>query len=845
MRIERHFSRRLVATAAIEIERTDAAAAVHTPMGWTAARVEAWLDWGLALPVDLAVGATPDGFGLDGFELDEALLGGGPALYARRQASWGRALGRLDDGAQAALFAEELFALLALGLFAPGPARPDGFRLHPLVADPSTAPAPSLDDAPLAPSGPTAFQLERLRAVAEAVIRCDGDPADCADPAVNQALARAALAARGAGLADAAIADAIALGRADLPLDTIRSDARYVVADRHAVGTEALVAGAWLAGAPTVTFDPADARALLLAEAAAAGTLSVWELADPADLRAATRLATLALDIELSAGFTEASRLAYWRRDFRPIQIAIAGVAERLVAEGLDYGDAAGRRRAAELHATIAATAEATSAGHALLTGPARDPEAGLKLGGLSVDAEPWAGPVTRAETADGATIAVLSEPALQGLRALGLDADAAAVEALGRRTLVDAPIAAATLAAKGFTDLELAAVEGALGHAGSLREAFAPGVVGEGFLCDVLGATSEQVQTPGFDTLVHAGFATDEIAAAEAYVFGSRALDHPVFAHGDAIAQGARLAMIAAVETSTSVPLVARLHQPFEASPGDAAGRLAAAAKAGVRAARVERSEAPAHFTLILSEPRQRPAAEPPTRERIVERVVEVDRRRKRLPDRRKGYIQKATIGGHKVYLHTGEYDDGELGEIFIDMHKEGAAFRSLMNNFAIAISIGLQYGVPLDEFVEAFAFTRFEPAGAVTGNDSIRSATSILDYIFRELGVSYLDRTDLANPEQDGLNADGLGSGSAPTGPQPVARFISKGFSRGAAPDNLVFLPSPNRPSVANRDTKVDVCPACGDMALVRKGADAVCRTCGSSGRGVDWSGASATPG
>ena len=124
------------------------------------------------------------------------------------------------------------------------------------------------------------------------------------------------------------------------------------------------------------------------------------------------------------------------------------------------------------------------------------------------------------------------------------------------------------------------------------------------------------------------------------------------------------------------------------------------------------------------------------------MERVVEVDRSRRRLPDRRKGYIQKTTVGGHKVYLHTGEYDDGELGEIFIDMHKEGAAFRSLTNNFAIAISIGLQYGVPLDEFVEAFVFTRFDPSGPVTGNDSIRSATSILDYVFRELGVSYLGR-------------------------------------------------------------------------------------------------------
>jgi len=128
---------------------------------------------------------------------------------------------------------------------------------------------------------------------------------------------------------------------------------------------------------------------------------------------------------------------------------------------------------------------------------------------------------------------------------------------------------------------------------------------------------------------------------------------------------------------------------------------------------------------------------------EKIVERVLRAER--EKLPHRRKGYTQKAIVGGHKVYLRTGEYEDGKLGEIFIDMHKEGAAFRSLMNNFAIAVSIGLQYGVPLEEFVEAFTFTRFEPQGIVTGNDTIKMSTSILDYIFRELAISYLDRNDL----------------------------------------------------------------------------------------------------
>ena len=127
----------------------------------------------------------------------------------------------------------------------------------------------------------------------------------------------------------------------------------------------------------------------------------------------------------------------------------------------------------------------------------------------------------------------------------------------------------------------------------------------------------------------------------------------------------------------------------------------------------------------------------------------------RERLPQRRKGYTQKAIVGGHKVYLRTGEYEDGRVGEIFIDMHKEGAAFRSLMNNFAIAISIGLQYGVPLEEFVEAYTFTRFEPSGMVEGNDAIKMSTSVLDYIFRELAISYLGRSDLAHVEQADLHA------------------------------------------------------------------------------------------
>jgi ribonucleoside-diphosphate reductase alpha chain len=179
---------------------------------------------------------------------------------------------------------------------------------------------------------------------------------------------------------------------------------------------------------------------------------------------------------------------------------------------------------------------------------------------------------------------------------------------------------------------------------------------------------------------------------------------------------------------------------------------------------------------------------------ERLVERIV-VMREREKMPDRRKGYTQKAVVGGHKVYLRTGEYDDGRIGEIFIDMHKEGAALRSFINNFAIAVSLGLQYGVPLEEYVDAFTFTRFEPAGPVQGNDSIKYATSILDYVFRELAVSYMGRFDLAHVDPSESNFDAMGKG-VEEGKQPEHpsnKYLSKGLTRSRT-DNLVVMRSPS---------------------------------------------------
>ncbi len=258
-------------------------------------------------------------------------------------------------------------------------------------------------------------------------------------------------------------------------------------------------------------------------------------------------------------------------------------------------------------------------------------------------------------------------------------------------------------------------------------------------------------------------------------------------------------------------------------------------------------------------------PARATAVAEQIVERIVERMRERERLPDRRKGYTQKAVVGGHKVYLRTGEYADGRLGEIFIDMHKEGAAFRSLMNNFAIAISVGLQYGVPLEEYVDAFTFTRFEPAGLVQGNDAIKNATSILDYMFRELAISYLGRNDLAHIDPSDIGHDVLGKGSTqgrpPQGAAPGSseKFVSRGFVRSKAgklllvqsggardlqalteeePSGLERTPPAGRADVSEKRSQArlkgftgEACGECGNFTLVRNGTCLKCDTCGAT--------------
>jgi ribonucleoside-diphosphate reductase alpha chain len=234
--------------------------------------------------------------------------------------------------------------------------------------------------------------------------------------------------------------------------------------------------------------------------------------------------------------------------------------------------------------------------------------------------------------------------------------------------------------------------------------------------------------------------------------------------------------------------------------------------------------------------------ATELPNAEQGAERVVQIMGERRRLPHRRAGYTQKATLAGHKVYLRTGEYEDGTLGEIFIDMHKEGAAYRSLMNSFAIAISLGLQHGVPLEEFVDAFVFTRFEPNGMVVGNERIKMSTSVIDYIFREVAISYLDRNDLSHVDDQDLRTDSIGTPKserlsttpvAAIGAAPVAP-VTTGSVSPATKTRMAQRPAPlltERDEARLKGYEGDACGHCGQMTLVRNGTCLKCISCGET--------------
>jgi ribonucleoside-diphosphate reductase alpha chain len=212
----------------------------------------------------------------------------------------------------------------------------------------------------------------------------------------------------------------------------------------------------------------------------------------------------------------------------------------------------------------------------------------------------------------------------------------------------------------------------------------------------------------------------------------------------------------------------------------------------------------------------------------------------RQSLPNRRAGYTQKAKIGGHSIFIRTGEYEDGSLGEIFLDMHKEGAAFRSLLNSFAIAVSLGLQYGVPLEEYVDAFTFSRFEPNGMVQGHDYVKMATSVIDFIFRDLAISYLKRADLGQVKPDDLISTGTkndadevkGSAKASAGFKPHGKNAAPSAAKDAPhSDNAQLSEAAKIMHARLKGYEGDPCPACGSFTLVRNGTCMKCDTCGGT--------------
>ncbi len=476
--------------------------------------------------------------------------------------------------------------------------------------------------------------------------------------------------------------------------------------------------------------------------------------------------------------------------------------------------------------------------------------------------------------------------PALRRLGYSEAEIEAMVKYAVGAGTLAGSPaIDHAALAARGFTPEVIAKVEAALPTAFEIQFAFNKWTLGEDFCKNTLGFTDEQLGDFKFNMLRELGFSKSEISAANDYVCGTMTLEgapglkpahYAVFDCANKcgkygkrfISTAGHILMMAAAQPFISGAISKTINLPNEATVQDIWDAYTLSWKVGLKANALYRDGSKLSQPLnTASDEEEEAAAEtaaeaavesgaaPAEQRKVIEKtIIRYLAKQRRLPNRRGGYTQKSKLAGHTVFLRTGEYEDGTLGEIFIDMHKEGAGFRSLMNCFAIAVSLGLQYGVPLEEFVNSFTFTKFEPSGFVQGNDHIKNATSVIDYIFRELGISYLGREDLAHgftpdmgsePEYDDEEI-------VPDLPR-IARFEpeigsrirhayrgngSNGLHHGAAHGVMADAAEAVEVSVAEkrRVAKLkgytgDSCPECGQFTLVRNGTCLKCDTCGST--------------
>jgi ribonucleoside-diphosphate reductase alpha chain len=408
---------------------------------------------------------------------------------------------------------------------------------------------------------------------------------------------------------------------------------------------------------------------------------------------------------------------------------------------------------------------------------------------------------------------------------------------AVGHGTLGNAPgINHTALIGHGFGPAEIEKIEEALPSAFDIRFVFNQWTLGEDFCTKVLGIPADKLNDPTFDLLKSLGFSKEDADLANDHVCGTMTLEgaphlkeehyvvfdcaNPCGKTGKRyLSVNSHIYMMAAAQSFISGAISKTINMANNATIEDCQKAYELSWSLGIKANALYRDGSklsqPLAAALIEDDEEAADILENGNihakaqviAEKIIEKVVIkeiIKSHREKMPQRRKGYTQKANVGGHKVYLRTGEYEDGNLGEIFIDMHKEGAGFRAMMNNFAIAVSVGLQYGVPLEEFVDAFTFTKFEPAGMVQGNDSIKNATSILDYIFRELAVSYLDRTDLAHVKPEGATFDSLGRGeeegvsniqemsdsAASRSLEVLKQISSTGYLRKRVPNDLYVL-------------------------------------------------------
>ncbi|MFZ5979813.1 MAG: vitamin B12-dependent ribonucleotide reductase [Candidatus Zixiibacteriota bacterium] len=387
---------------------------------------------------------------------------------------------------------------------------------------------------------------------------------------------------------------------------------------------------------------------------------------------------------------------------------------------------------------------------------------------------------------AGGGYFKIINNSVTVALKKLGYDDDQIKKitnYATGHKTLRQAPyINHESLKAKGFNNEELDKIEAALSNAFDISFAFNKHVLGEEFVHDTLGFSNKDTDRWDFNLLGELGFTREQIEAANEYCCGTMTLESApelqekhlaVFDCANRCGKKGRrfinyeahIKMMAAAQPFISGAISKTINMPAEATVDDVKKAYRLSWEYMNKAVALYRDGSklsqPLNSVLLDDDEGEMHLTVENVSRKLTEKIVyRYIAKRRKLPNRRGGYTQKATVGSHKLYLRTGEYSDGTLGEIFLDMHREGAAFRSLMNCFAIAVSLGLQHGVPLEEFVEAFLFSRFEPNGMVQGNKSIKLSTSIIDYIFRELAITYLGRTDLAQISEEDLRSDTVGT-------------------------------------------------------------------------------------